>query len=74
VELKGEGKVVLKFGRGGEPHERLIKITGDLKYLMWDSGWFCKKLGKTCYSKFWGSTDGRACSDSGLTACIVSLS
>ena len=40
--------MVLKFGRGGTPHERLIRITGNLRFLYWEAGWFCRKLGQKC--------------------------
>lgn len=46
--LISPGITMLKFGKGGTPHERLFRLSGDLRYLSWYSGWFCKKLGATC--------------------------
>eukprot|EP01035_Chromulina_nebulosa_P020678 gene20678-26809_t len=48
-QLIDPGLTVLKFGRGGSPHERVIRITPNLRFLYWESGWFCRKLGKKCY-------------------------
>ncbi|KAJ1426888.1 PLC-like phosphodiesterase [Ochromonadaceae sp. CCMP2298] len=40
------GITMLKFGKGGAPHERLFKLSGDLRYLSWNSAWFCTKMGE----------------------------
>ena len=52
------GMMVLKFGRGGTPHERLLRITGNLRFIYWEAGWFCSKVGKTCYGKVVRSLHG----------------
>lgn len=39
------GITMLKFGRSGKPHERLFKLSSDLRYLKWYSGWFSAKIG-----------------------------
>ena len=39
---------MLKFGKGGTPHERLFRLSGDLRYLTWSSGWFTLKIGQKC--------------------------
>eukprot|EP01036_Dinobryon_divergens_P031312 gene31312-40684_t len=48
--LQRPGIILLKFVGGyfGSPHERLFVLSNDLRYLSWESGWFCKKRGKTC--------------------------
>jgi phosphatidylinositol phospholipase C delta len=45
------GITMLKFGKGGTPHERLFKLSGDLRYLSWNAGWFCTKMGTKCQGK-----------------------
>jgi hypothetical protein len=42
------GITMLKFGTGGSPHERLFTLTADLRYLSWNAGWFCGKMGSKC--------------------------
>lgn len=37
--LISPGVTLLKFGRGGKPHERLFKLSGDHRFLKWYSGW-----------------------------------
>lgn len=37
--LISPGVTLLKFGRKGKPHERLFKLSGDMRYLKWYSGW-----------------------------------
>lgn len=49
--LISPGITMLKFGRIGNPHERLFKLSGDLRYLKWYSGWFTSKIGTKCCSK-----------------------
>lgn len=49
--LINPGITMLKFGRGGTPHERLFKLSGDKRYLTWSAGWFCSKLGGQCHGK-----------------------
>lgn len=39
------GMTMLKFGKSGKPHERLFRLSVDLRYLKWYSGWFTPKLG-----------------------------
>jgi hypothetical protein len=46
--LVDPGITMLKFGSSGPPHERLFRLSGDLRYLSWNAGWFCSKLGGTC--------------------------
>eukprot|EP01032_Pedospumella_encystans_P021097 gene21097-23939_t len=46
--LVDPGITMLKFGQGGTPHERLFKLSGDLRYLSWSAGWFSAKLGGKC--------------------------
>jgi len=40
--FRNPGVTVLKFGRSGQPHERVFKITGDYKDLSWQGGWLVK--------------------------------
>lgn len=49
--LISPGITMLKFGRGGTPHERLFRLSGDLRYLTWYAGWFCSKVGGQCHGK-----------------------
>ncbi len=49
--LISPGITMLKFGRGGTPHERLFRLSGDLRYLTWYAGWFCSKSGGQCHGK-----------------------
>lgn len=49
--LVDPGITMLKFGKSGTPHERLFKLSGDLRYLSWNGGWFCSKLGGKCQGK-----------------------
>lgn len=45
------GITMLKFGRGGKPHERLFKLSADLRFLKWYSGWFTSKVGTKSMGK-----------------------
>jgi hypothetical protein len=47
-QLEDPGMTILKFGRGGTPHERVIRITGNHQFLYWAAGWFSRKMGKRC--------------------------
>lgn len=49
--LVDPGITMLKFGQGGTPHERLFKLSGDLRYLSWSAGWFSMKMGVKCQGK-----------------------
>ena len=49
--LVDPGITMLKFGQGGTPHERLFKLSGDLRYLSWSAGWFSAKLGGKCQGR-----------------------
>jgi len=49
--LEDPGMTVLKFGKGGKPHERVIRITSNHQYLFWVPGWFSRQLGKKCVGK-----------------------
>lgn len=46
--LVDPGITMLKFGKGGQPHERLFRLTGDLRYLSWTAGWLSTKFGSKC--------------------------
>ncbi len=48
--LINPGMTMLKFGRSGKPHERLFKLSADLRFLKWYSGWFTPKLGSKSVS------------------------
>lgn len=50
-QLEDPGMTVLKFGKGGTPHERVVRITGNHQFLFWTAGWFSRKLGKKCVGK-----------------------
>lgn len=39
------GITMLKFGRTGKPHERHFKLSRDLRFLKYRSGWFNSKFG-----------------------------
>jgi hypothetical protein len=45
------GITMLKFGRTGKPHERHFKLSRDLRFLAWRSGWFSSKYGAKCLGK-----------------------
>lgn len=47
--LKNQGIPVLKFGRRGNPQKKVIKITGNLKYLKWKAAMMSTKFGADCY-------------------------
>ena len=49
--LINPGMTMLKFGRSGKPHERLFKLSPDLRFLKWYSGWFSPKVGAKSLSK-----------------------
>lgn len=49
--LKTKGKYVLKFGKSGRPHERHLKLSGDQRFLQWESGFFSMKFGKLSSGK-----------------------
>lgn len=51
-QMINKGITLLKFGRGGKPHERLFKLSGDRRFLKWYSGWLSGKLGASSISKF----------------------
>ena len=42
------GVIMLKFGKSGDPHERLFKLSADRRYLTWRGGWLTRKMGRTC--------------------------
>jgi hypothetical protein len=46
-----KGITMLKFGKRGPAHEKLFKLSGDKRYVMWDGRWFSPKLGKKCKSE-----------------------
>jgi hypothetical protein len=50
--LVNPGITMLKFGKSGTPHERLFRLSGDLRYLSWSAGWFCAKMGGNCQGGF----------------------
>lgn len=39
------GITMLKFGRGGKPHERHFKLSRDLRFLKYRAGWCTTKFG-----------------------------
>jgi hypothetical protein len=43
---------MLKFGRTGKPHERHFKLSRDLRFLKYRSGWFTSKMGSSSVSKY----------------------
>lgn len=45
------GVTMLKFGRAGKPHERHFKLSRDLRFLKYRSGWFTSKLGGSSVGK-----------------------
>lgn len=47
-----EGVTMLKFGRSGKPHERFFKLSQDLRFITWRSGWLSSKLGSKHSCKF----------------------
>lgn len=51
-QMIDKGITLLKFGRSGKPHERLFKLSGDMRFLHWYSGWFTGKIGSRSDSKF----------------------
>jgi hypothetical protein len=46
------GVTMLKFGRTGKPHERHFKLSRDLRFLKYRSGWFTSKMGSSSVSKY----------------------
>lgn len=51
--LINPGITMLKFGRNGKPHERLFKLSGDLRYLRWRSGYLTGNLGRKRTGKYY---------------------
>ena len=39
---------MLKFGRAGQPHEKVLTLSKDNRYLVWIAEFFCLKFGKEC--------------------------
>jgi hypothetical protein len=49
--LKKPGMMVVKFGRTGRPHKKVVTITNDLKFLRWGANLATAKMGKWCFGK-----------------------
>jgi hypothetical protein len=43
-----KGITMLKFGQRGPAHEKLFKLSGNMRYITWEGRWFSPKLGKRC--------------------------
>jgi hypothetical protein len=51
--LINPGVTMLKFGKTGDPHERLFKLSGDRRFILWHAGWFTRKMGALCQGAFY---------------------
>lgn len=67
------GITMLKFGRSGKPHERLFKLSEDLRFLKWYSGWFTSKVGMKSIGKSEDSTPELSLFLSKTNAHLLSL-
>ena len=47
-EAMHKGVTMLKMGRRGPAHEKLFRLSGDKRYVIWEGRWFSTKLGRKC--------------------------